>query len=99
MGIRHDAMYLRLVRQADGVAVGHTAMPRSASEPAAGDAGFGAEQYHAVRDFHREDRAGRSGDERVGGIHNRVERQGQVQTCTTEKYGDRTERVKRWSNA
>ena len=27
LGIRHDAMYLRLVRQADGVAVGHTAMP------------------------------------------------------------------------
>jgi hypothetical protein len=28
MGIRHDSMYLRLVRQADGVTVGHTAMPR-----------------------------------------------------------------------
>ena len=28
MGIRHDSVYLRLVRQADGVAVGHTAMPR-----------------------------------------------------------------------
>ncbi len=27
-GIRHDSVYLRLVRQADGVAVGHTAMPR-----------------------------------------------------------------------
>jgi hypothetical protein len=26
--IRHDAVYLRLVRQADGVAVGHTEMPR-----------------------------------------------------------------------
>lgn len=28
MGIRHDSIYMRLVRQADGVAVGHTAMPR-----------------------------------------------------------------------
>jgi hypothetical protein len=27
MGIRHDSVYMRLVRQADGVAVGHTAMP------------------------------------------------------------------------
>jgi hypothetical protein len=28
IGIRHDAVYLRLVRQADGIAVGRTAMPR-----------------------------------------------------------------------
>lgn len=28
VGIRHDSVFLRLVRQADGVAVGHTAMPR-----------------------------------------------------------------------
>ncbi len=26
--VRHDAVYLRLVRQADGIAVGHTAMPK-----------------------------------------------------------------------
>jgi len=26
--VRHDALYVRLVRQADGVAVGRTAMPR-----------------------------------------------------------------------
>ncbi len=28
VGIRHDSVYMRLVRQADGIAVGHTAMPR-----------------------------------------------------------------------
>jgi hypothetical protein len=28
VGIRHDAVYLRLVRQPDGIAVGRTAMPR-----------------------------------------------------------------------
>jgi hypothetical protein len=28
MAIRHDSIYMRLVRQADGVTVGHTAMPR-----------------------------------------------------------------------
>jgi hypothetical protein len=28
MGLRRDSVYLRLVRQSDGIAVGHTAMPR-----------------------------------------------------------------------
>ena len=27
MGVRHDAMYVQLLRKADGVAIGRTAMP------------------------------------------------------------------------
>ena len=74
--IRHDALYVRLVRQPDGVAVGHTALPQLPGSRRQILLGVGPERHHAVRQLDGEGDPDRPGDRGVGGVRDHDRDQG-----------------------
>jgi hypothetical protein len=76
MSLRHNALYVRLLRQADGVAVGRVAMARLPVVAPAGDARLRSKQHHAIRQLHRQSGADRAADERLGRFLDRDQQRG-----------------------